>query len=287
MQVIHTTFLAESITTRSNIFVKFGKSQGIEDQKTLSSFTKLGRVNSESIKGWLRYNLEQMLLEYGVSPCHCLPRNVMTAERNKIAYEKDLALGYHERASCVDKGKCLVLKLYGTLDMPGNLIIPSCYYYPANNGAITKNHNKLFGSIGIGRTEIVNSSPRVRHNGHQPYLTTEKIVGTAIQAPLKLILRKKDEKQHVLLIKLLEYIHGKLTGDNYSFENMLGGGRTNGHGRCVLVFLNESGNYITKNRNVLGMKKEKAEEINKKFKEIIKEEREKFPIKKRDLTVEV
>jgi len=282
MKVIQTTFLGESVTTRSNIFVRFARSQGIADQKKLSNFIKLGRIPSESLKGWLRNAFEYVLLKHGISVCHPLPANTITADRNKEAYKKDLELGYHPRGDCKSEGGCLLLRLFGDLDLPGNLIVPSVYFYPANGGAITKNHSKLFGTIGTGRLELTNDSPRVRHNGHQPYLTTETTIGTTIQAPLKLILRENDESQEIVLLKTLEFLHKKLTGDNYEFKFMLAGKRTRGYGRAALVFLNESGNYVTKSRNVLGIKNDEAEIINKKFKKIIRDERDLFPIKKSD-----
>ena len=68
---------------------------------------------------------------------------------------------------------------------------------------------------------------------------------------------------------------------------MLAGKRTRGYGRAVLVFLNESGNYVTKSRNCLGIKNDEAEAINQKFKKIIREERELFPIKKNDNSKEI
>ena len=63
MKVLNCTFLGESITTRNDMFVRFAKSQGIEDQKKLSNFVKLGRIPSESLRGWLRNGMEHILLE--------------------------------------------------------------------------------------------------------------------------------------------------------------------------------------------------------------------------------
>ena len=271
------SFIADAITNRSDIFVRFGPSQGIEDQKKLSNFVKLGRISGETIRGWIRNAMEHLLLEHGISICHPLPENTITADRNKEAYKKDLKLGYHPRNECKEDGGCLILKLFGDLNLPGNLMVRHVYFYPTSNGGtITKNHQKIFRNVGTGRLELTKSSPRVRHNGYQPYMTSEITTGSMIEAPFQLILHEDDEDQYAVLMRTLEFLFEKINNDEFKY--LLGGKRNCGYGRAVAVFLNESGNYITKGRNNLGQKKEEAEIIQEKFKDIVKEEKKKFPI---------
>lgn len=281
MQIIKTFFLAEQVTTRSNIYVKFSQSQGIANQKKMSNYVKLGRIPSESIRGWIRNAMEHLLLENGVSICHPLPENTITAERNKPLYKEDLNLGYHPRGDCAKMSGCIIYHMFGDLDKPGNLMTPAVFFYPTSgDGTITKDHNKIFNSIGGGRLEISNNSPRVRNNSHQPYMTTETVIGTAIKAPFNLILRQDDEFQKILVLKTLEYLYEKNT--NFDFPFMLGGKRILGYGRAVAVFVNEKENFLTQNRNCIGIKKEEAELINEKFEKYIELERQKFPINKED-----
>ena len=277
MDVLNLTFIADSINTRSDMFVRFGPSKGIEDQKTLSNFTKLGRVSGSSIRGYLRHGVEKLLLREKISVCHPLPANVIVNERNKKIYERDLRLGYHARNSCSDRNYCLLFQMFGDIGVPSNVLINSVYFYPTGNGGtITKNHNKIFSNIGKGRLELNRNSPRSRSDGHSPFMTLESISATMIEAPFKLILREKNETHRIVLLKALEFLFEQNVNSNFTF--MLGGHRSSGSGKAVIVFTNENGNYISKSRNVLGIKKEDAEEIDRKFKEIVKIEREKFPI---------
>jgi hypothetical protein len=184
-------------------------------------------------------------------------------------------MGYHPRGACKNEGGCIIYNLFGDLDKPGNLIVPSAYFYPANSSYL-KNHEKIFGSIGTGRLEIIRNSPRARSNSHTPYMTGETIGGIMIQSPLNLILRDDNEDQRVLILKTLKYLYEKNV--NFDFPYLLGGNRGNGYGRAVLVVLNNSGNYLTRNRNILGIKDEEAKEIDAKFVELICQLKEKFPI---------
>ncbi|MBD3228819.1 MAG: hypothetical protein GF329_11590 [Candidatus Lokiarchaeota archaeon] len=59
---------------------------------------------------------------------------------------------------------------------------------------------------------------------------------------------------------------------------MLGGKRGGGYGNAVAVFVNDSGNYLTRGRNCLGIKEDEFEAIDQQFKELIAEQKEKFPI---------
>ena len=272
-------FIAESICTRTDILVRYNRSQGIEDQKKLSAFTKLGRIPAESIRGWVRHGMEKLLLNHGVSPCHSLPSNTMTSDRNKEVFKKDLALGYHPRGSCKDNenGECMVYAIFGDLAKPSNLIIPSAYFYPTGNGnsTVTGDHQKLFGSVGSGRLEISRNSPRSRNGTHIPFMSSETQAGTMIKAPFTLILREDNEDHYILLLKTLEFLLEHAT--NFDFDHLLGGKRTSGYGRAAIVKLNKSGNYLTKGRNVLGFDLVEADEIDKKFKTLLKREILKFP----------
>jgi len=259
------------------MFVRYNRSQGIEDQKKLSNFVKLGRIPSESIRGWIRHGMEKLLLKLGVSVCHPLPSNTMTSDRNKEVFANDLTLHYHARGECKEKGGCIIYNMFGDLNKPGNLIVPSGYFYPTSNGisTITNEHQKIFGSIGTGRLEISRNSPRARKDTHIPFMSSETQVGTMIKAPYTLILRKNDNEQEALLIKTLEFLHENAT--NYNFDHLLGGKRTTGYGRVVIVKLNKSGNYLTKGRNTIGINLDEAAEINKTFNALIEKEYLKFP----------
>ena len=221
--------------------------------------------------------MEKLLLENGISICHPMPANTITSDRNKEAYEKDLELNYHPRGSCKNDGGCIIYKLFGDLGVPGKLIIPSVYFYPANSGSSnTKNQQKIFGSVGTGRLEISRNSPRARNDSTQPFMTTESIVGVMIEAPFNIVLRDDSEQLKALILKTLEYLFEKVSKSDYPF--LLGGNRGFGYGRAVAVFLNNSGNYLIRDRNCLGIKNEKVEEINQKFEELIEKEKGKFPI---------
>ncbi len=278
MKTINVVFLCESITTRQDLFVTFGNSHGIFDQKKLSGYTKLGRIPGKTLKGWLRHGMEKLLLKMGISICHPLPANTITNERNKKYYKEDMAIGYHPRGECEKQGGCPIYNMFGDLDKPSNLIVPSVYFYPSvGGGTMAANINKIFGSVGRGRIEIDHESPRKRSNSFQTYMSNETIVGTYIEAPWNLVIREDNELHEILILKTLEYLFEKNTNSDMTF--MVGGQRTAGCGRAVAVKLNDSGNYLIKNRNSLGIKQEKVELINGKFDDFMKELKKKFPIK--------
>ena len=270
-------FYGESISTGTDIFVRYNRSQGIEDQKKLSNYVKLGRIPAESIKGWIRHAMEKLLLSLGISVCHPLPSNTMTSDRNKEVYKNDMKLHYHARGECADKDGCIIYNIFGDLQKPGNLIVPSAYFYPTTNGnsILTSEHQKLFGNVGTGRLEISRSSPRARNETHIPFMSTETQVGTMIKAPFTLILREDNEDHETLLLKTLEFLLEQATTHN--FDHLLGGKRTTGYGRAAIVKLNKSGNYLTKGRNALGIKLDEVEELNKKFDVLVEKEYKKFP----------
>ncbi|MBD3227995.1 MAG: hypothetical protein GF329_07380 [Candidatus Lokiarchaeota archaeon] len=163
--------------------------------------------------------------------------------------------------------------------------MPSVYFYPANNGGSTfKNCQKAFNSVGKGRLELVRSSPRARNgNAKTPFMSTETWVGVMIEAPFTLMINGNgndgtglEEKYKVLVLKTLEYLNKKVEDGQYAF--MLGGKRGKTYGRARVVFKNKNGNYLTRGRNCLGIKNDEAEEIDKKFDELVKQERKKFPL---------
>jgi hypothetical protein len=210
-----------------------------------------------------------------------MPENTITSESNKELYIKDLKMGYHPRGLCEKEGGCLIYRLFGDLSIAGKFIVPSVYFYPANNGGNTfRNLQKAFGgSIGGGRLEIARNSPRGRSGlASQPYMTTETWVGVMIHAPFELVIHDDDERYKILVLKTLEFLADKIDNQEYSF--MLGGKRGDKYGRAKAVFINESGNFLQRGRNNIGLKDDVAAEIDKKFQELVVEEKEKFPIKK-------
>ncbi|MHA1380348.1 MAG: hypothetical protein ACTSRG_18440 [Candidatus Helarchaeota archaeon] len=108
-------------------------------------------------------------------------------------------------------------------------------------------------------------------------MTTETIVGTYINAPWTIIVRDGSEVQEILVLKTLEFLMEK--NINWDYDYFLGGNRTAGCGRVFTVKTNERGNYLVKNRNLIGVKQENAELINQKFEKIIAMLKDKFPIK--------
>ena len=280
MKVIEMVLLAESITTRSDMFVTFNNSQGIHDQKTLSGYTKLGRIPAETLRGWVRNAMEKLLLMKGVSICHPLPQNVIVNPRNKEYYEKDLLNGYHPRGECekLFKKACPMLELFGDLNRPSKITIPSVYFYPASGGGtITNNISKVFGSIGQGRLDISRNSPRVRDNNYQVYMTSETITGVGIQAPWNIVIDDDNGYYEALVYKTLEFLFTKVMNNEKPF--WCGGKRWFGYGRVVGVKVNEKGKYLVKNRNVIGIKNELAENIDEKFEKYVTILVKEFPIK--------
>ncbi|MHA1271768.1 MAG: hypothetical protein ACTSPY_18420 [Candidatus Helarchaeota archaeon] len=272
MRILNFTIIIESVSTRNDIFVKFDKSKGIQDQKTLSNFIKLGHVPSTTLRGWIRHAMEILLIKNGLSICHPLPKNTITAERNKKMYAKDIELGYHPKGSCIKNGGCIIYRLFGDLNVPSNIIIPPVFFYPAKN-SIFKNIDKIFG-IGTGRMEITRSSPRIRSNSHGMYMTTESTTGVYVEAPFKIILRDGAEEFEPIIIKTMEYLFSEVM--NWNYDHLLGGFRSFGHGRAVVIKLNENGNFLTKNRNCIGLNKEKSQKIDEMFEIIMENEKKKF-----------
>lgn len=221
--------------------------------------------------------MEKLLIENGISICHPLPKNTITNERNKKYYENDLKLGYHPRGQCEDKGGCPVYQIWGDLDKPSNLIVPSVYFYPsAGGGTLTSNLNKILGTMGKGRVEITHNSPRERDSTHQTYMTTETIIGSCIESPFNLVLREDNELHEVLIYKTLEFLYEKNT--NLDFKFRLGGKRTSGYGIAFVVRVNDKGNYLIKNRNCIGIEESESQSINEKFEKYIVDLTENFPI---------
>ncbi len=96
-------FMARSVSTGNDMYVRFNKSQGINDQLSLSNFVKLGHVPGTSIRGWIRASIEALLLMQGISPCHPVPRNTMTNPRNKELFEKNIEIGFKTVFEKLDK----------------------------------------------------------------------------------------------------------------------------------------------------------------------------------------
>ncbi|MHA1752626.1 MAG: RAMP superfamily CRISPR-associated protein [Candidatus Helarchaeota archaeon] len=274
MKVLNFNILIETVSTRSDIYMKFDSSKGIQDQKSLTNFLKLGHIPATSLRGWIRHGMEKLLLSHGISVCHPLPKNTITSDQNKQNFIADQELGYHPRGECKKGGKegCLIFHLFGDLNEPGKIIIPPVFFYPAKSSKF-KNLEKVFG-IGTGRVEITRNSPRVRSRNGM-YMTTEITTGVYIEAPFKIILRDGAEKYYPVVIKTLEFLYKRVI--SYDFTHLLGGFRSFGHGRAVVVCLSGSGNYLTKSRKI-GIEMNEFEEIEKKFDDIIKHERDKFPI---------
>ena len=310
MKTIETVFLAESVTTRSNYLVMITNAKNEADRKKQSPFTKIGRVGGQTIKGWVRHAMTKLLISKGISACHPLSRMSVTADRNKAAFEKDLAVGYHPRGECQAQGGCLVYQMFGDLDRPANLMIKSVYFYPSisGNGSATADLNKAFASVGSGRLEVINSSPRCQTETHQVFMTIEHVTGVAIEAPLKLTLRTPNPDQEVVLLKTLEFLNTMVQNEDFDF--LLGGMRTQGYGRAKVLPLKPKKAQKTRargknaslvaaeneppesenaedegNGEKTGYKiqfsptKEQTEELEEKFAKIVAKELEKFPIK--------
>ena len=269
----------------------------------MSPFAKLGRVAGQTIRGWLRHAMETILIQQGISVCHPLSALSVTADRNKDYFKNDLALGYHPRGECKAEGGCLIYQIFGDLDLPGNLITQSVYFFPttSGDGTITRNVNKLFGGIGAGRLEVINNSPRCRNQTHQVYLTVENLAGVMIEAPIKFIFRTPNKDQEVVFLKSIEYL--KTMVQNNEFDFLLGGMRTSGYGKAAvlplkpkkekkpkmkpLIPLEEPTNGNTDEENdtknyVIQFKLDSAEneKLEKEFLEVVSKQKAKFPIKK-------
>jgi hypothetical protein len=268
--------LCESVNTKSNTYVHYGNSQGTNDQRSISPYVKLGRINPEAIRGWLRHGMEKLLLGLGISVCHPLADNSIVSKRNKELYPRDLELGYHPRDSCKDDSFCVVARLFGGLDRPGNLCTPAAYYYPASNASMFSNLNKAFGSIGTGYQQVSYGNARVRHNSTEAYIITETITGCMIEVPYNFMLREANDMQRAVLLKSLEYLQEKNQAGEFAF--MIGGKRNLNVGRMMVVFVNDKGKYLTQDRNCIGLPEEEASKIDEIFAKFVEAERERFPI---------
>ncbi|NVM53921.1 MAG: hypothetical protein HWN66_09480 [Candidatus Helarchaeota archaeon] len=300
MKIFDTVFLAESVTTRANNLVMITHPKNERDRKKVSPFTKIGRIGGHTIKGWIRHAMAKLLISHGISVCHPLSKISITGDRNKEYFKKDLALGYHSRGECANNGGCLLYHMFGDLDKPANLMTKSVYFYPtiSGNSNATRNINRAFGTVGRGRLEVINSSPRCQSESHQVYMTVEHISGVAIEAPLKLILRNSTPDQEVVLLNTLNFLNTMV--QNEKFDYLLGGMRTSGYGRANILLLepkrkkkkqknaslleNENIALELEEENLKGFKiqfkleKEVAKDLEKKFQKIIEKEKEKFPI---------
>ncbi len=234
-KIIETTFLAHAVTNRNNPLVMIGTAKSERDRKQTSPFAKVGFLSGNTLRGWLRHAFEKLLLSHGVSICHNMPEDALTAARNKVYYKEDCTLGYHPRGSCKDQGGCLIHQLFGDRDVTGNLMVPSIMYYPTTtgNGSATTNINKALGGVGMGRVEVVRNSPRARLHTHQTYLTVETLAGIAIEAPLHLVLHQANDAHETLILKGLQYLNEQVKDSTFDF--LLGGMRNEGFGRATAL----------------------------------------------------
>ncbi len=233
--IIPAILLCESFTNRSNVLVMVGQAKSERDRKQTSPYAKVGRIAGQTIRGWIRHAMEKLLLTNGVSVCHPISKISATSDRNKNYYKEDLVIGYHSRGECADQGGCLLYQIFGDLNAPGNLIVPSAYYYPttSGNGTATREINKLFGSVGGGRIELTHSSPRARAKSHQTYMSMETIVGVMIKAPVNLLLIQNNRAHEIVLLKTLEFL--KIMNQEYQYDYLLGGMRGQGYGRAAIL----------------------------------------------------
>jgi hypothetical protein len=262
-KVFDLVFLCEAVVTRNNLLVMIPQPKSAAARKKVSPYAKLGRVSGHTMRGWLRHAAEKILIEHGVSVCHPLSRMSVTNKRNIDYYKKDLALGYHERGACKEEGGCLIYNLFGDLDKLGNLMVQSVYFFPttSGNGSATKNINKFFNSVGGGRLEVINSSPRARAETHQTYMAIEDIAGVMIEAPFHLILHEEHHDQEILLLKTLEFLKTEMR--QWNIDHMLGGMRNSGYGRAVVLELEPGRSRTGKKKQEASGKKETSEKDEK------------------------
>mgnify|MGYP005629106875 CR=1 FL=1 len=281
------------------------KAQNERDRRQMSPYAKVGRIAGQTLRGWLRHAMEKLLISNGVSVCHPLSRISATSDRNKDYFKEDIKQGYHSRGECAENGGCLIYQLFGDLDVPGNLIVPSAYFYPttSGNGAATTEINKIFGTIGGGRVEITHCSPRARAHTHQTYMAMDMIVGVMIKAPVNLVLIQANRTHEVVLLKTLEFL--KSMNQEYEYSYLLGGMRTAGYGRAALLPLKpkekktrqksliaddeEVGEPVEGHRTYriqFKLTKREGEKLDREFLAIIAKEKEKFPIAQEITNVE-
>jgi hypothetical protein len=304
MKVIDYEFLGESVTTRSNNLVLITHAKNEMDRKKQSPFAKLGRIGGQTLRGWLRHAIEQLFLQNGVSVCHPLNTISVTADRTRPYFQDDVAAGYHSRGDCKAAGGCPIYNLFGDLEQPGNLMVQSVYFFPttSGDGTVTKNVNKVFASMGSGRVEVINNSPRCRTKTHLVFMTVEHLAGVMIEAPFKLILRQPNPSQEIIIAKGLEFLTKMV--QEYQFDFMLGGMRSAGYGRAAVLPVEpkkakkrskngasdeavedqgDAGDEEAKGYKIqFSMKKEDAENLEKEFQQLVALERTKFPIVKEE-----
>jgi len=302
-KIIPAVMLCESFTNRSNILVMMNNAQNERERKQTSPYAKVGRIAGQTIRGWLRHAMEKLLLENGVSVCHPLSsisiRGGNSSKRNQEYYDRDLSLGYHPRGECAEEGGCLIYQLFGDLNIPGNLIVPSAYFYPTTtgNGSATTGMNKVFGSIGGGRVELTHVSPRARDRSHQTYMSMETVVGVMIETPLNLILVNENPAHEVVLLKALEYL--KVLNQEYEFDHLLGGMRGQGYGRAAILpkvkmkkptkdpssadeedtsETDETDEEAARYRIQFKLTKKRRERLEREFQSVLAQEKVKFPL---------
>jgi len=258
---IETTFLAKAVTNRNNPLVMIPVAKNERDRKQTSPFAKLGFISGTTLRGWLRHALEKLLLGHGVSVCHNIPDDSVTAARNKEYYKEDHTLGYHSWGSCAAEGGCLIFQLFGFRDVPGNLLVPAILYYPTTtgNGSATTNINKVFGGVGQGRVDGVRNSPRARKNTHQTYLSVETLAGIAIEAPLIFVLHEANEDHETLIRMGLHYLNEMIQANEFDF--LLGGMRNQGFGMATaLPMVAKKKRKSSKNQETLVEEKDSSDE---------------------------
>ncbi|NVM29077.1 MAG: hypothetical protein HWN65_09545 [Candidatus Helarchaeota archaeon] len=302
-QIIRFTLLCESFTNRSNVLVMVGQAKNERDRRQTSPFAKVGRIAGQTIRGWIRHTMEKLLLMNGVSVCHPISKISATSDRNKEYFKEDLTLGYHSRGDCAEKGGCLIYQIFGDLDAPGNLIVPSAYFYPTTtgNGRVTKEINKVFGSVGGGRIELTHCSPRARAKSHRTYMSMETIVGVMIKAPVNLILIQANRDHEVALLKTLEFL--KTMNQEYEYDFLLGGMRGQGYGRAALLPMmqkskktkqkslapNEEGEELEEGNGTYKIQfkltKPQGEKLEQDFQSIIAKEKKRFSPSMEDIDV--
>jgi hypothetical protein len=298
-RIIQAIFVCESFTNRNNVLVMFTHAKNELERRRMSPFSKIGRISGQTLRGWLRHAVEKLLLQNGVSVCHPLSGISVTGSRNKEYFNKeDLPLGYHPRGDCAEEGGCLVYQIFGDLDKPSNLIVPSAYFYPtvSGNGTATKTINRVFGSVGGGRVEIAHFSPRARKNTHQTYMSMEEIVAVMVEAPFNLIIKDGNPDHEIVLLKALDYL--KTMVQEYEFDFLLGGMRDQGYGRAAVLPMKrtrkksqsnalnsqkvteevDEGNSTFKIQ--FKMTKADATQLEREFSEVIAKEKAKFPTQK-------
>lgn len=312
-KVIPTVLVCESFTNRSNVLVMINQAKSERDRRLTSPYAKIGRISGQTIRGWIRHSMEKLFISNGVSVCHPISQISATNKRNKEYFKADLALGYHSRGECAGNEGCLLYQMFGDLDKPGNLIVPSVYFFPTTtgDGTATTEVNRIFGTIGGGRIELTHCSPRARTNSHQTYMSMETIVGVMIKAPLNLILIDDNRDHEIALLKTLQFL--KEMNQEYVYDFLLGGMRGQGYGRAALLPMEKKKAKKEKSKQKTLSSEESPElsdqepsdetgykiqfeltklqtvKLEQEFQTLIKKIKQKFPVQsaKDDVTIEV